>query len=1136
MSLKKHQIECKKNIEEHFKKNNKGLIKMFCGSGKSFIIYDSLLTYGIELSVIVVPSINLITQFKKDYLLNKKLNKFNKEFETITICSKDEIKDKNTIFTSDNDEIKNFLIKKNNKIVLTTYQSFDKFAIIIKNNKLNIDILCFDEAHHITGIKIKQLLFGYNNLDNLDNINDINDINNINNTENIDENFIECYVKKTLFFTATPLNKNNIIMYLPHQITLNNIEYEFIDENNIEILETPHCGKIIYEYTHIKGVNDGILNDFKIKIDIYTENKETSIFNAISRAILETNNTRILTFHSRSEIRNENKINVIEFTNKKNEFISCFNKIINCEFPNLKNKYKNIRFCGITAKTQNKTKILQEFDNTPDDEIFILSSCKTIGEGIDTKKANMVVFIDSKQSYVDIIQNIGRICRKQERKSTVLIPCYLDINKYKECYIDENNDKFIAQEMYDGNFNCILNVLCALRQENPYMFDLCLQNSEFYSDYEIEKNLDKYKLKIQEEKVTISKLFENYCCKYYLNKSEYENFNNFSKKIKKNIQILSNKKNETDIYIDNKFNETKYFIKTLNEKYKEVQNKKKINENIKKPVRNIEPEFNINDEIKILWKINDYNELSKKLFSGYIEATVMPKSEKTWHIIFNKVINYIDNNKKRPNVSDNNKENKMLSCWIANQINNFKLNIGLMKNNNIRMIWENFTKKYKQYFISYIELWKQKLEKMTKFIDENNKCPSINSDDKNEKYLAQWLKDQKKIYELKIEAMRNTELRKLWEDFVKKYNIKSKNKDNRIYFLKKLDEVKNYIKNYGFLPSSINDELYIKNLGIWLDEQIQNKNKRKEMIFFLEEYKECFNNDWNKCVNNWINILSKTKSYIDENKKIPDEEDFVEWFEIFNEKYLEKRGEMKYDFIRNIWSEFIKIYKNYKKNNKPSNKSVYIEENKKDKKNTIIQKKEKNNFKKMSEYQILTKKMSIQKSITTKNMFEKNPKLWESYHIAREFSFKGYDEQNEIPVNKIILYLETKKNRKLKILDLGCGRNLIKQHFINNDKFEITGYDYISHNGSKQVDISNLPDDDESINICIYSQSLMGSNWRKYIDEGKRVLNYNGEMIISESKERYYIIKKYIEKKKLKIIKDEYDETKRWFYLYIINN
>ena len=64
----------------------------------------------------------------------------------------------------------------------------------------------------------------------------------------------------------------------------------------------------------------------------------------------------------------------------------------------------------------------------------------------------------------------------------------------------------------------------------------------------------------------------------------------------------------------------------------------------------------------------------------------------------------------------------------------------------------------------------------------------------------------------------------------------------------------------------------------------------------------------------------------------------------------------------------------------------------------------------------------------------------------------------------------------------------------------------------------------------------MGSNWKDYLIEGKRVLEHNGEMIISESVERYDVIKEYVESIGMKIIKDDHDETKRWFYIYAINN
>ena len=62
----------------------------------------------------------------------------------------------------------------------------------------------------------------------------------------------------------------------------------------------------------------------------------------------------------------------------------------------------------------------------------------------------------------------------------------------------------------------------------------------------------------------------------------------------------------------------------------------------------------------------------------------------------------------------------------------------------------------------------------------------------------------------------------------------------------------------------------------------------------------------------------------------------------------------------------------------------------------------------------------------------------------------------------------------------------------------------------------------------------MGFNWKEYINEGLRVLEYNGEIIISESIERCKTIKEYLEELKMKIIIDNYVETNRWFLIHAI--
>ena len=594
LELRNHQKECVNHIDLHFGENNKGLIKMFCGSGKSFVIYHSLLHYTDNLSVVVVPSINLITQFNKDYLLDeskKEYNNkyFNKSFDILTVCSKNEL-DKHINITTSEDDILEFLDNDTSKIILITYQSLELLINVVKEYDFEIDLLCFDEAHHILSNNMKELLFG------------------IDTDDDFIESFIDTYSNKTLFFTATPKNSNNIMMY--ESVTCFD-NYELIDDDSY-IADEPDCGKMIYEYMHNNGVNDNILNDFNIMIDLYTENTDINIFEAISRSILETDNNRVLTFHSRSETKSEKGSNVNDFVDQK-LFIECFNKIRKLEFPQIK-KYKKIVFKGITASTKNKLEILNDFDNTKENEIYILSSCKTIGEGVDTKNANMVVFIDPKQSYVEIIQNIGRICRKNENTkgvATILIPTYVDVNKYKDCNTEEDRNNVIKDEMSKtGDFSMILNVLTALRQEDPYIFELCITSPNIFTDKEINDVIKKNGGKIKKE-YNINDLFEDYKMKYNDDIDEKENFNILSDNLKKNIKIVNKQIDVDDIDIG-EYDETINFVKTENDKFIKVKCDKKI----VRPNRNIKPKNHINDEIKILWNITSDLDVGKTRFGG----------------------------------------------------------------------------------------------------------------------------------------------------------------------------------------------------------------------------------------------------------------------------------------------------------------------------------------------------------------------------------------------------------------------------------------------------------------------------------------------------------------------------------------
>lgn len=1162
MELRPHQIECVDKIKEHLKNENKALIKMFCGSGKSFVIYHCLLELGKNLSVVVVPSINLITQFNRDYLLDKKKQeynekKFNKKYKLITICFKNELtNDKSDfVFTTEDNDITKFLRRKEDKIVLITYQSLEKLVNIVKNNNITINLLCFDEAHHILGMKMKDLLFGKDeenqtnddlSADSDESSNGESDVES--NDLSLDNNtFIDDSVDKTLFFTATPQNRNGIMMYESYTNTsINDIEYEIIDDEDTTVAEEPHCGKMIYEYMHTNGVNDGILNDFKIRVDLYTENTDTSVFDAISRSILETGNNRVLTFHSRSETESDKGSNVKDFSNKKKEFIECFNRVQKKEFPKAKEKYKNIEFVGITAKTKNRSKILQEFDESSDNEIYVLASCKTIGEGVDTKRANMVCFVDPKQSYIEIVQNIGRICRKNDRLATVLIPAYVDVEKYKECKGDrEKIDDIIRKEMgKTGNFNGILNVLSALRQEDPYTFELCLKYPETYTKKEIGDNLRRKRLILNDREYSKEEIFEKSDLKYKDKKTEIENFERLADALERNVQVINQKVLENDIVIDKGCDETFYLVKTEDGKFMKVKNEKKIKDKIDKVNRNIKPIVHTNDEIKVLWSLEN-NIDGKGVFGGFIKSTVIESGEDVWMKKLEEVKDYINKNKKRPTPHRTCGEIKKLGNWLDGQICSYNKNIKLMKNDKIKRLFAQFLKEYAQYFRSVEKIWEEKLVKIGTYMDKHKKLPSRTDKDNDVRILGRWVQHQLENYNKKMHLMKITEMRSKWEVFEKKYE-KYFLSNEQIWY-NTLNDVIKYISENEKKPSGTDKNKEIKQIGQWLNTQqsryktddriYKNKEIKKKYEEFLTKYEKYFLS--NEEI--WENTLGKIAKYIDENGKRPNTEDkenaenrsMARWLCVQKKNYKKNQYIMKQKNVRESWENFADTYKQYLTNNS------ITEEQKPTKKSTTIKAKEQTESLEQkrariqSEYQELTKKMSTQKSSTTGEMF-KNESLWHQYHDSRDFSFQGYDNQNEIPINKIIAYLETKRNHKLKILDLGCGRNLIRQHFKDNKKFNVVGYDHVAFNESKKADISDLPEEDESVKICVYSQSLMGSNWKEYLDESKRVLEYNGEIIVSESVERYDPVKKYLEEIGMKIIKEDYNEKNRWFFIHAI--
>ena len=151
---------------------------------------------------------------------------------------------------------------------------------------------------------------------------------------------------------------------------------------------------------------------------------------------------------------------------------------------------------------------------------------------------------------------------------------------------------------------------------------------------------------------------------------------------------------------------------------------------------------------------------------------------------------------------------------------------------------------------------------------------------------------------------------------------------------------------------------------------------------------------------------------------------------------------------------------------------------------------------------------SMKSSNLAKHFTEDNGKYWKEYHELVQQNEKTYQE-DKIPVNQVIQYLETKKNKKIKkVADLGCGLARIYKHFQNkNHKFTFVNIDHHvpqdQNSYCLQGNIKNTELEDEDVDYAVLCLALWGSDCKEYLTEIHRILDIQGELIIVEPSSRW---------------------------------
>ena len=414
---------------EAMKSNDKGLIHLATGSGKSRIIERYVKDNAAKntIGVIIVPSIALVRQFYNDYFSRNIYS----DAKVKKICSDRESRDTivrdYVIPVSQKNKIKTYLKGTKFKLAIITYQSYGSFQEILAEVGSCIDFAIYDEAHHITSELNKKHVF--------DSV---------------------CEIKKQFFFTATPVNRGGVVM----------------------LGEDSMVGERLAHYTIYDGIKEKYLHDFRPVVRV-SSSKESlkQAFDMTLDHMTKTGNTKFIFYHSQVDTKSDTCVfsyfDTIDNSIPSNTFLFA----ISASFikHNTTNTIINKRLGYATCSKVSRDKVLEFFARgVKDDERVIILSCQTLGEGIDTKQASGCHFVDKINSHISIIQRIGRVLRVKDNPKPVSIVVNVSINP-QEIKEDNANEYLRKQMRADGDFSSIFNVLAALKQEDEDLFNYCIE-------------------------------------------------------------------------------------------------------------------------------------------------------------------------------------------------------------------------------------------------------------------------------------------------------------------------------------------------------------------------------------------------------------------------------------------------------------------------------------------------------------------------------------------------------------------------------------------------------------------------------------------------------------------------------------
>ena len=137
------------------------------------------------------------------------------------------------------------------------------------------------------------------------------------------------------------------------------------------------------------------------------------------------------------------------------------------------------------------------------------------------------------------------------------------------------------------------------------------------------------------------------------------------------------------------------------------------------------------------------------------------------------------------------------------------------------------------------------------------------------------------------------------------------------------------------------------------------------------------------------------------------------------------------------------------------------------------------------------------RSETTHERLRDNPEEWAQYHTLYREARKGW---TVVPYEEMIRWCQ--KRIGLTIGDFGCGEAKLAEALAG--RHTVHSFDHVAVNDAVVAcDMAHVPLGDETLDVAIFSLSLMGANFTDYLREAHRTLKLDGRLHIIEPTARF---------------------------------